>query len=139
MNTPTNSKRRFRRILVPAAAAVGAAGLIAVASAATLGGITSEAVGADDEIVVACDSDGVTVDYDTAYNSTTGNYVVTDVTVADLAAGCISQDMQVTLIDSNGDELEELTATVAGASETMTLVSLVEAERVTGVAVVIEG
>lgn len=42
---------------------------IVVAAAASLGGITSSDMGADDKVVASCDTDGVTSSYTTEYAS----------------------------------------------------------------------
>ena len=49
------------------------------ASAATLGGLTGSGLGSDDQIVAACDTDGITVGYTTAYSAAAQVYQVTAV------------------------------------------------------------
>jgi hypothetical protein len=137
--------------LVLALAAGTTAFAAVVGSAATLGGITSDDLGADTSVVASCDSDGVTVDYTTAYDATDGVYEVTGVELGGIAADCQGQDVNVTLGGADGDpSLEEVDDTIAlavttpgpppvlGTSYDLTFTG-VDAESVQYVAVVISG
>lgn len=136
----TSSKRRARRILVPAAAAVGAAGLLAVASAATLGGINSDSLGADEGPVVSCDVDGVDAEYTSSYDVVDGRYEVTEVTISAMNAACVGLDLEVTLTDDTGAVLATTApVVVAGISETIPVTAEPAAESVNGIAVIISG
>jgi hypothetical protein len=118
------------------------------ASAATLGGITSQDVGADNVTVVSCDTDGVTTNFATAYDSTTAAYEVTTVTVGSIADTCNGLTMKVTLSGAANASLAEQTVTVAVDSTAMTpdtsdVVNFstndIAAENVTGIHVSIVG
>ncbi len=70
---------------------------VSLASAAALGGITSDRVGAGDAAIVACDGNGFSVSYTTVG----GN--VTAATVADIAdPGCEGGDLSITITNSEG-------------------------------------
>ena len=73
------------------------------AFAASLGGVTTDKLGADDSVVASCDTDGVIVDYDTAYSATDKEYEVTTVNVTGIAAGCAGQTVTVALVESGSD------------------------------------
>lgn len=86
-------------------------------SAASLGGITSGGLGADDSAVASCDANGVTTSYTTAYNTTTAaGYKVDDITVSNIADACNGKTMKITLIGASNTSLGEVTATVAVAA-----------------------
>lgn len=110
---------------------------LASAAAASLGGLTVDNLGADANVVAACDTDGVTVNFGVAYQG--GQYVVTDVTVGGIAAACAGQTLELTLFDSANTALGSGSLTVAGASENVVIASQPSAQAVTGVAVVISG
>lgn len=93
-------------------AALAAFGAV-TASAASLGGLTTDKVGADDVTVAACDTDGLTTTYTTAYESTLPGYEVATVTVGGIAAACNGDTMRVTLVNSSNASLGEVTLTVS--------------------------
>jgi hypothetical protein len=71
-----------------------------LASAAALGGISSDRVAAGDVAIPACDGNGVNVTYTTVG----GN--VTAATVADIAdPGCEGGDLSITVTNSAGDTI----------------------------------
>ncbi len=82
------------------------------AIAATLGGITSTKVGADNVAVASCDTDGVSTAYTTAWDATDKRYEVSNVTVSNINNACDGQTIKVTLADSAGVSLGEGTATI---------------------------
>lgn len=83
-------------------------------SAASLGGITSTGLGADDSTVSSCDTNGVTTSYTTEYNTTTAaGYKVDDITVGGIADACNGKSMKITLIGASNTSLGQVTATVA--------------------------
>ncbi len=133
-----------KHLALALAAGVTATGAV-LTSAATLGGLTSEDLGADTSMVASCDEDGVAADFTTAYDATEGAYVVTAVKLTGVATACDDQDVEITLADSTGAELGSGTLTdldtsaavsvsVAGPSS-----AEVVAEDVTDIAVVISG
>ena len=104
----------------------------AFAMAASLGGITSDNLGADSAAVATCDSNGVSTAYTTAYDATDGRYEVTAVTVSGIDNACDGKSIAVTLTTSAGASVGSGSATVptdAGAtSVTVTLTSAASAE-----------
>lgn len=111
-----------------------------VGSAATIGGVTSDNLGADATIISSCDTNGVSVDYTTALDATLGEYEVTGVTVSGIAEECEDQAISVALLGASA-ELTELTsaATEGDGSMDFTVTDSVLAEAVTRAAVVISG
>jgi hypothetical protein len=73
--------------------------------AASLGGVTSNAVGADNVAVTSCDSDGVSSGYTTAWDATDKRYEVTAVTVSGVSDTCDGQTLSVSLTDAAGVQL----------------------------------
>ena len=113
-----------------------------IGMAASLGGLTSNKLGADDAVVAACDTDGVTTSYTNAYSASgTAGYKVGNVVVGGIADACDGDTLAVNLTGSGGTSLGEQSLTVptgAGTSATVSFSgSNVLAESVTGVHVVI--
>lgn len=97
------SKRRVGAII--AAAATFA---IVSASAATLGGLDIETLGADSSTVVAPVTKGVTLSFDTEYAA--GGYIVSGI-ILEAKEGKIPDDaeVKVTLADQAGESLAQYT------------------------------
>lgn len=137
-----------KRLIYALLAGVSTFGAI-TASAATLGGLTPQGLGADDASVASCDTNGVTTSYTTQYNTTTtAGYKVDDVTVNGIADACNGKTMKITLVGASNASLGEVTATVAVDSTAMTpdtsdtvdfLATNKLAEDVQGIHVVISG
>jgi hypothetical protein len=125
------------------------------AFAATLG-VSSNTLGAGGDEVVSCDTDGVTVSYDTEYDPALapqdtavpalGGYKVTDVTIDDIATACNGAEMKVVLTGPGTDKdvlnavTDEVVETVGGTMEILDFSNAnVAAADVTGVSVVIQG
>ncbi len=153
--------KNIRKKSVAVVAGLAIAGL-ASASAATLGGVATQGLGADVAPVESCDEDGVTVTYDTEYVSSgggagsggTGYVGVTNVTIGSVAELCSLLDYEVTLlgdtdapIDANGAAAGESVdgtladwTTLGDANEfDVTVAAGVDAEAVYGIAIVISG
>jgi hypothetical protein len=135
--------RRTRRTRRPRRGAVvllgiGAFGL-AAASAASLGGLTTGSLGADNAAVASCDTNGVTLAYGTpAYDAATGVYKISTATVGGIAAGCIGKTVYVTLADSTGASLGGGSGVLAsGTSITVTLATNASAKAIVNAAVAI--
>lgn len=116
----------------------------AMGSAASLGGITAQGLGADDTIIASCDTDGVTTSYATAYNTTgTAGYKVATVTVGGLNNACDGQAIEVRLTGSSNASLETVSKTVEtdalSTSTTLTFGNSTLAENVTGAHIVVSG
>ena len=75
------------------------------AMAASLGGITSDSVGADSTVVASCDTDGVTAAYVTAWDATDKRYEITTTTVGGVADTCDGRTMSVSLTDTSGAQI----------------------------------
>ena len=73
--------------------------------AASLGGITSDKVGADSTVVASCDTDGVTTAYTTAWDTTNKRYSITSVTVGGVSDTCDGETLSVSLTDSSGAQI----------------------------------
>jgi hypothetical protein len=78
------------------------------AFAATLGGLTSGEVGANNTAVAACDTDGVSASYAAAsWDATDKRYEVGSVTVSGVSDACDGDVLKVTVADSSGASLSE--------------------------------
>jgi uncharacterized membrane-anchored protein len=94
------------------------------AMAASLGGVTSNAVGADDVAVAACDSDGISSAYTTAWDATDKRYEVTAVTVSGVDDACDGQTLSVSLTDTAGVQLGTGSVAIPSSVATAFAVSL---------------
>jgi hypothetical protein len=117
---------------------------IVVASAASLGGLTSDNLGADDSLVASCDTNGVTSSYTTVYNATgTGGFKVDDVTIDGINDACDGQEMTITLTDNANAVIGEVASTIPTNVAITNVADFVSdnvlAEAVTGIHVVITG
>jgi hypothetical protein len=130
-------KKTMRPRLLALAAGLACFSVIG-AFAATLGGVSSDELGADTSVVSACDTDGVGVDYSVVYDTTDGRYEVASVDVTGIDAACSGQTISVTLADASTN-LAAHSQTVAGTTETLTFATAPDAEAVTNVAIVITG
>ena len=72
------------------------------ASAASLGGVSSANVGTSATVVASCDTDGVKLDYGTAYDASTGQYHVNEVKVDGIGDACKGQNIEVSLKNADG-------------------------------------
>ena len=138
MDPVQNPPRRRRRgaVVLLGIAAFG----LAAASAASLGGLTSSSLGADNGAVTSCDTDGVTIAYGTpAYDPATGLYKVSTVTVGGIALGCSGKTVAVTLSDVGNVSLGSGSAVIGAAATTanITLSTPANAKLVVGAAAVI--
>jgi hypothetical protein len=115
---------------------------LVVAAAASLGGITSATLGADDSVVASCDTNGVTTAYSSVYNTTTtAGFKVNDVTVGGIDDACDGLSMTITLTGAANASLGSATQVVPTGVGTTNVVNFVSAnvldESVTGVHIVI--
>ena len=110
------------------------------AMAASLGGVTSTKVGADNTAVTSCDTDGVTTSYATSWDATDKQYEVTAVTVGNVNDACDGETLSVSLTDSTGSQIGSGTLTIptsAATSHTVTLTTAASAKLTEGVHVLI--
>lgn len=128
-----------KKTTVFAAAAIAASSTFAMA--ATLGGIGTTDLGADTTVVASCDSDGVAVDYTTAFDAQNGIQEVVAVNVTRIDAACDGQKIDVGLTNDAGTSSTEA---VQGTLDSSGSISLAvtggfPAEDVDTVAIVIQG
>ncbi|MCP3856579.1 MAG: hypothetical protein GY698_17840 [Actinomycetia bacterium] len=128
-----------RKRYVVAAAAAAVAMLGAAAMAATLGGITSDNLGADRSVVASCDTDGVTTAFTVAYDATDARDEVTAVTVGGVDASCAGQTLTVVLADSSDVALDTASVVAASGSNVVSTSTPPDAELVANVHIVITG
>ncbi len=111
------------------------------AMAASLGGITSGSVGADDAVVASCDTDGVTTSYASAWDATDERYEVTSVTVGGINNNCDARTLSVSLTDTSGAQIGSGSVAVPtdplAFTATVALSPAASAELTTGVHVAI--
>lgn len=92
------------------------------ASAASLGGVTSSNLGSSATVVASCDTDGVSVDYTTAYDVTSGTYLVNTVTVGEIDPSCKGEQIEVSLKDRDGKATTTTTRTaVTGTKQSISV------------------
>lgn len=129
-----------RKIAIGVLAGLAITGLVG-ASAATLGGIGGQGLGADAEVVASCDTDGVTVAYDTSYAGAEVVHV-DEITIGAVNALCDTLDYEVQLYDGSDLVLGEATGAVALAGGEFVVdftAAAVDAELVEGIAITISG
>ena len=98
MKIKSKSMRKKSVAVLAGLAIAGAVG----ASAASLGGLNSDNLGADTGEVASCDTDGIDVGYTTEYNATAAEYIVTSIDLTDINALCESQDFDLTVLERRG-------------------------------------
>ena len=97
------------------------------AMAASLGGITSDSVGADAAVVASCDTDGVTSAYATSWDATDKRYEITSVTVGGVADTCDGRTLSVSLTDSSGAQIGTGTLSIPTSGATSFAVTMTTA------------
>ena len=105
-----------RTLLAILAGLVVFAGVFAMA--ASLGGITSGNVGADNTTVASCDTDGVTSSYATAWDATDKRYEITSTTVGGVNDACDGETLSVSLTDSSGTQIGSGSMTIPTSAAT---------------------
>lgn len=108
--------------------------------AASLGGITSNDVGADNTAVASCDTDGVTSSYATGWDATDKRYEVTSVTVGGVNDACDGDTLSVSLTNAAGDQIGAGSMTIpanAATSHTVAVTPATSAKLTEGVHVLI--
>lgn len=128
-----------RRVFFGLAAALGVFA-ISFGFAASLGGLSTDGLGADDSVVAACDTDGVSTSYSLSFDDTDGRYEVSAVSVSGIADACDGQTLEVTLANSSGAAIGTGSATIpsdAATSHSISLSTPASAELVVGVHVTI--
>jgi len=129
---------KSKRVLIAGIAGTAVFGAV-VASAATLGTITTQSLGAANSVVASCDTDGVNLNFtNSAYTSPGPNYGTTSITVTGINVACNTKPIKVTLKNAANGSLAEFTGTVAAGAFTPAA-ALVDDELVVGSAIVIYG
>jgi hypothetical protein len=109
-----------------------------IASASSLGGVSSRALGSGASVVASCDTDGVAVAYTTAFDAASGTYRVSAVTVSGIAAACSGQQIEVGLRNSAGtSSVSTARTTVSGTSQTLSVSPTYDAAAVDSTSVLI--
>jgi hypothetical protein len=111
--------------------------------AATLN-VGANTLSAGNATVASCQTTGTpTGTYTVGYDSSISGYKVSGLTVTNLAAGCASKTVSLTLTDSSGANLGTVTGTVPVGGGSLSLTPpaspAISAAAVTGVAVAING
>jgi hypothetical protein len=119
--------------------AIGAFAVL-TAAAASLGGLSSNSLGAGQTVVSPCDSDGIALAYLNVYDGITNSYKTTAVTLNGVAAACAGQTYKLTLSDGT-NSLGENTGivTLLSGSQTVTLATPIDTKSVLKAALVITG
>jgi hypothetical protein len=121
----------------------GALGIVAVggvlASAASIGTVSSATLGSGVSVVASCDTDGVTVAYTNTYNPANGNYEVSSVTIGGIAAACNTKALAITLADGAKAAQGTGGAAVSGTTQTFAITGNSDAGVVQHAAIVIAG
>jgi len=131
---------KSRKLTIAVLGGLLTAGLVG-ASAATLGGLSSGGLGAEDQVVAACDTDGITVGYTNTYSATAQTYQVTAVNFTGVNAACNGKAASVSLRNTttNLGTTNVPSITVATGAFSVTLAAPVTASLVNGISVVISG
>jgi hypothetical protein len=80
----------------------GAAMVTAVAGSISVAGLAASEVGMEAQVATACETDGVEVDYQTAFDAVTADYQITEVTVSNIDPDCIGHLIEVGLTNGTG-------------------------------------
>jgi hypothetical protein len=140
--------KSMRKKSVAILAGLAVAGAVG-ASAASLGGLNSENLGAETGIVESCDTNGIDVDYTTTFNATAGEYLVSAINLTDISAACEGQAFSFTVLgdpvgSSTVDSIllnqqDSILQTSGEQSITVAESAGLSAELVTGIAMSISG
>lgn len=130
------NKRLILGLIVGVAVFAAAFGM-----AASLGGLNTDTLGADDSVVAACDTvGGIDVTYETSYDSVaTAGYKVDSVSLESVDAACDGLAFKVTLAGDTVDEEATGTLSLTTGGESVTFAGTTLAEDVEDVHVVISG
>jgi hypothetical protein len=115
---------------------------ILTAAAASLGGLTSSSLGADQTVIASCDTDGIVLSYTNSYNTGTNVYTTTAVVATGVNPTCAGKIAKLSL--ENGSTLigeYPLNPVVVTGGNTMTIPisPAVNSSTITAAALVITG
>jgi hypothetical protein len=133
-----SSKRGKATVLAAGLGVLAFGGVLA--SAASLGTLSNASLGSGVQTVASCDTDGVTVTYTNSFDTTSGKYKVTSVTIAGInvaAGGCTGKNLALTLKDAANAAQGTGSGVVATTSQVFAVTGNTDASVVTGAAVVI--
>ncbi len=133
-----NDRRRNRKIAAAIVTGVAMFGVVG-ASAASLGGLNSDTLGADATVVASCDTDGIDLAYTNAYDPTLGEYTTSSVSVTGIAAACNGLPIDLTLFAAGNASLGSGSTTVAAGAATIPMSAGLQSDQVVGAAAVIGG
>ncbi len=85
---------------------------VVAASAASLNGIETVNLAADDTVVLSCDSDGVVVNYKNSYDSALPGFRTPVAIVGKIDKACFGQNMSIVLRAADGTALAEQTRNI---------------------------
>lgn len=106
------------KLLLAIGAGVVATGAVA-ASAATLGTLTPQSLGTSTAAVEGCQNGSLTVEWPAPDYLSPNSYTVDEVTLGGILATCNNKDFKLTVADTAGDSLAEVTGDT-GAAGTVT-------------------
>ena len=101
--------KNMRKKSVAILAGIALAGAVG-ASAASLGGLGGEDLGADTGDVASCDTDGIIVAYTTSFDAAAGEYLVDSIELTDVNVACNGQAYDLTVLLTDFDALPAPTA-----------------------------
>jgi hypothetical protein len=125
----------MKKLIIKTLAALTAFGAV-MAMAASLGGVSPDALGAEDATVAACDTNGIATSFSSAWDATDERYETSTVTIEGVSDSCDGQTIKVTVTDSTGQSLSEGTLAIptnATVDHVVTLASGVATEDATSV------
>lgn len=133
----------MKRIIIAGAAGIAAVGAV-TASAASLGGFAGQNVGADSDVVAACQGNvAIDISYVQEYVIDDSNYRVTDVVLSNVNNACDTLPYDLTLADQAGAPLvggvSAGTISLTGSDDTIALDDSVLAEDIDNIALIISG
>lgn len=122
-----------RFLLVPMVGIIAALGLGSAAALGGVTGLTTPDIAAADALVASCDTDGVSIQYTTTFDS---GYTVTHVVVSDIALACNGDQISVVLTNA-GVPISDGFAVIGGVSANIDVANVL-VENVTDVHVMID-
>ena len=132
--------RSMKRKLAIVGIGVGM-GAASWAAAASLG-VTSTTLGAGEDSVDSCDTDGINAAYTSNYDATSGEFEVDSVDLTNVAAGCSGKSLTVVLSGPAATPnvvLEQVTVAATGGNQSVAFVTGVDAEDVVNIDVQLNG
>ncbi len=89
-------------------------------------------------MVASCDTDGITLSYNSTYVSSSNSYNVSGVVTSGVSTNCIGKPFKLTL-SSGGAALGNYAGTITATSQTITVSPTVVAGSIAGAALIISG